>query len=99
VTERIRIAEVQRQAVESGLVETPIVRMVNEGECLLCLEEMINPQSGNINITPCYACCGASCCIKCTDHRKKKAASLETELAKAARDGNAVQLCARVLCS
>jgi TPR repeat protein len=68
--EVIRIAEVRRHAVESGLVESP-TRVWNLGECPLCHKEIPAPQIGSVRITPRFACCGTVHCITCAGHRAR----------------------------
>jgi Sel1 repeat len=93
--EPIRIAQLRHDAVESGLVESPIIRMLNLGECPLCLEEVSIPESGSGCIKQCFGCCGAFCCSKCMDQRKRQGSVANAGLHQAIRDGNAAQFQAR----
>jgi Sel1 repeat len=55
-----RIDDVKRNAVESGLVVSPVDSRI--GNCLLCLDDLtLASESG-----PMF-CCGAKICLKCTD--------------------------------
>jgi TPR repeat protein len=89
--EPIRIVQLRHDAVKSGLVESPTIRLTNLGECPLCLEEVSIPQSGSGCLTPCYGCCGAFCCAQCTEQRNQQVAVSQAALEKAAREGNAAQ--------